>query len=84
MINGLGGASIAQLLHVPGHLSKKLKARESNFLIRGRWCIHRNFKVAFPVVANQIECVVPYSRGDSLVWITSVTGQVSFKDVYEV
>lgn len=39
----------------------QLKAKVSDFLVDGQWSIPHSFKVAFPIVVNQIQCVVPYS-----------------------
>lgn len=60
-----------------------LRASIYDFFINGRWCVPMVFKTAFLDVAKCIEEVELFPRGDSLVWSSSVAGDLSFKDAYD-
>ncbi|KAM7517189.1 hypothetical protein LguiA_006772 [Lonicera macranthoides] len=79
----LGGAMV-DILRLPSMASISTKARVSDFLNRGTWCLPRSFKRAFPQVASQIDHVEIYNKGDSLIWTPSLTGDISFKSAYDV
>lgn len=69
------------MLGIPQNLARQLKARMCDFIVNGSWCVPRNFKTAFLDVAPCIENVNFYSKGDVLFWTSSVTGEISFKDI---
>lgn len=58
-------------------LGIKLSASVSDFLICGQWCIPDSFCQAFPSVATQIKGVLPYKKGDILIWLDSSSGKPS-------
>ena len=73
-----------ELIGIPSNIAAKLKARVSDFLVDGQWCIPQNFRDAFLDIVLRIEGVAPYKKGDTLVWTPSKNGTLSFANAYKV
>lgn len=75
--NWLGGGSLVDLLQIPQNIACNLSATVFEFLIEGCWCIPDSFCHAFPEITDQIKGIVPYPKGDNLIWANSAKGKVS-------
>ncbi|KAM7472576.1 hypothetical protein LguiA_010759 [Lonicera macranthoides] len=58
-------SAMKDLLHISEQVAKSLKAKVSDFIVQGQWCIPPCFKTAFPAIARQIE-------GVRSLWLASI------------
>ena len=54
------------MLGIPSHISVRLRARVSDFLVDGQWCVPLSFQHVFLTVSQQIQSLDLYSKGDVL------------------